>query len=365
MKVFISSVIHGYGHYRDGVAEIIKELGYVAIRSEDFPAQPNTPQQACLQEVRESNVMVLLLGAKYGTIQPSGLSATQEEYKEAERIGKSVLVFIESNTEPDQRQKQFIDKFRSWNSGKIFDYFSNLTELKSKVMRSLHRLALDNAGPFDSGSVTKRAEDFIENDLTNRGDTLLLFSLVGSPKNQIIRPVVLNDSNFQQRIDQYAKAEHSVLESNEKTNKSIRNKWLILQQSFANIKLSQDGEIVIHKNLMANRDYRDVLPVIIKESVSEHILGILQFCTNILDEIDTVKNIFQIAVAVRIAGNSSFPWRTEMDHKKSPNRINLGNPDKVMMPESLGPFARLVFERDLVMIRDDLFAVIEREVHHG
>ncbi len=367
MKVFISSVIYGYEDYRDGVAEIIEGLGYDAIRSEDFPAQPNTPQQACLQAVRESDVMVLLLGAKYGKIQPSGLSATQEEYEEAERVAKQVLVFIESNTDPDQEQKQFIDdNVKSWNSGKMLKYFSNLTDLKSKVMRSLHRLALDNAGPFDSSSLTKRAENLIKDDITNRNDPLLLFSLVGSPKNQIIRPAVLDNFDFQQRIVQYAeKAEYSVLESIGGTKISIRNTHLILQQSFANINLSQDGEIVIQKNLIKNLDHRDGLPVIIKERVSEHILGILQFCANMLDAIDTVRSISWIAVAVRIIGNRYTPWRTETEHKRNPNRINMGNSDKVMMPVSLKPFARLVLRKDLVMIRDDLVAVIEREVHHG
>jgi len=366
MKVFISSVIHGYGHYRDGVAEIIKELGYVAIRSEDFPAQPNTPQQACLQAVREADVMVLLLGAKYGTIQLSGLSATQEEYEEAEHVGKPILVFIESNTDPDQKQKQFIDQFRSWHSGKILDYFLNLSDLKYKIKRSLYQLdqSISNS-EFDSNSLVKRAESLIGGDITYR-EPLLLFSLVGGPKNQIIRPAVLNDFNFQQQIEQYAKKKnHSVLESNEKTNKSIRNKWLILQQVSATIQLSQDGEIVVKKNLIGNQDYRDGLPVIIKERVSEHILGILQFCANTLDKIDSAKSISRMIVSVRITGNQYTPWRTELEHKRNPNRINLGNLDEVMRPVSLTHFARLVLRRDLIDIRDDLVAVIEREVYHG
>lgn len=366
MKVFISSVIHGYGHYRDGVAEIIKELDYVAIRSEDFPAQPNTPQQACLQAVRESDVMVLLLGAKYGTIQQSDLSATQEEYEEAECFGKPVLVFVELNTDPDQRQKQFIDQFRSWYSGKLLDYFSNLSDLKCKVKRSLIQLYQSIASPeFDSNALVKRAERLIGGDITYR-EPLLLFSLVGSPNNQIIHPAVLNDLYFQQQIEQYAKKkEHSVLKSNEKTNKYIREKWLILQQVSANIQLSQDGEIVVSKNLMENQDYRDGLPVIIKERVSEHILGILQFCANTLDKIDSAKSISRMIVSVRITGNQYTPWRTELEHKRNPNRINLGNLDKAMGPVSLTHFARLVLRRDLIDIRDDLVAVIEREVHHG
>lgn len=366
MKVFISSVIYGYENYRDGVAEIVEELGFDVIRSEDIAAQPNTPQQACLQAVRESDVMVLLLGAKYGTIQSSDLSATQEEYEEAERGGKPVLVFIESNTDPDQRQRQFIDEFRSWHSGKMLDHFSNLSDLKYKVKRSLHQLAQNISSPeFDSNSLVKRAESLIGGDITNR-EPLLLFSLVGDSKNQIIRPAVLSKFDFQQQIEQYAKRnEHSVFESNKNTDKSIRNKWLILQQVSAKIRLSQDGEIVIQKHLMKNYDYRDGLPGIIKERVFEHIVGILQFCANVLDKIDIAKNISWIAVAVRITGNKYVPWRTEMEHKRNPNSMNLDSFYKEMKPVPLAPFARLGFRKDLDTIRDDLVAVVEREVHHG
>ena len=366
MKVFISSVIHDYGHYRDGVAKIIKGLGYEAIRSEDFPAHPNTPQQACLQEVRESDVMVLLLGAKYGTIQSSGLSATQEEFEEAEHGGKPVLVFIESNKHPDQKQEQFIDRIKHWNSGRTVKSFSNLSDLKYKVMRSLHQIILEISGPsVDRISLKEKAERLIDGDFDN-SKPWLSFSLVGDPKNQIIRPAVLDDLDFQQQIEQNAKKnEHSVLESNEKINKYIENKCLILQQSSANIKISQDGEIVIQKYLMKNYNHRDGLPVIIKERVSEHISGILHCCANILDTIDTSKNISWIAVAIRITGNKYIPWRTETEHKKSPNGMNVNSLHKVMKPISLKPFARLALRSNLHNIREDLVAVIDREVYHG
>lgn len=366
MKVFISSVIHGYGHYRDGVAEIIKGLGYESIRSEDFSAQPHTPQQACLQAVRESDVMVLLLGEKYGTEQTSGLSATHEEFEEAKRGGKPVLVFVESKTCFDQKQEQLIDKIKRWDSGQTLKNFSNLADLKCKVMRSLHKLILDISSPsVDSTSLKERAEYLIDGDFNNR-EPWLSFSLVGNLKNQIIRPAMLGNSDFWQRIDQYAKKEeYPVLEGNKETKISIEKEWLILQQISANIHLCQDGEIVIQKYLMKNHNYRDSLPVIIKERVSEHISGILHFCANTLDEIDTGNNISWISVAIRITGNKNTPLRTEAEHKENPNRINVDSFYKVMKPISLAPFARLALRRDLIDIREDLVAVIDREVYHG
>ena len=46
-----------------------REPGYAVIAAEDFGASPGSPQQVCLAGVREADVVVLLLGARYGTPQ--------------------------------------------------------------------------------------------------------------------------------------------------------------------------------------------------------------------------------------------------------------------------------------------------------
>ncbi len=54
MRVFISSVITGYEHFRVAVAAAVESLGHEVIRAEDFGASPGTPQQACLGGVRRA-----------------------------------------------------------------------------------------------------------------------------------------------------------------------------------------------------------------------------------------------------------------------------------------------------------------------
>ena len=83
MQVFISSVVSGMQEFREAAATGARTLGHEVKRSEDFPASPATPQQACLAGVRWADVVILLLGSRYGQVQPSGLSATHEEYEEA------------------------------------------------------------------------------------------------------------------------------------------------------------------------------------------------------------------------------------------------------------------------------------------
>jgi uncharacterized protein DUF4062 len=100
VKVFISSVIAGMEDHRAAAREAAESLGYTVIAAEDFRASPSSPQQVCLGGVRDADVVVLLLGARYGTLQASGLSPTHEEYREA-RGTKPVLVFVHTGVTPE------------------------------------------------------------------------------------------------------------------------------------------------------------------------------------------------------------------------------------------------------------------------
>ena len=97
VKVFISSVVGGLEPFRDAAAEVAALLRHEVKRSEDFGASTEAPQQACLAGVRWADVVVLLLGVRYGDPQPSGISATHEEYRE----GKSrcpVLALVQQGS---------------------------------------------------------------------------------------------------------------------------------------------------------------------------------------------------------------------------------------------------------------------------
>ena len=113
MRVFISSVITGYEQFRDAVAAAVESLGHEVVRAEDFGALPETPQQACLDGVRGADVVVLLAGARYGAVQASGRSPTDEEYREA-RESKQVLVFVERVADREPKQEALLAEVQGW-----------------------------------------------------------------------------------------------------------------------------------------------------------------------------------------------------------------------------------------------------------
>src|SRR3954453_17349737 len=116
MKVFVSSLISGYESFRNAVVEAAEMLGHRVLRAEDLGATSASPQQACLRLVRESDVVVLLIGERYGAVQHSGMSATHEEYREA-RERKPVLVFVEDLATRDERQAAFLVEVQDWATG--------------------------------------------------------------------------------------------------------------------------------------------------------------------------------------------------------------------------------------------------------
>jgi hypothetical protein len=65
------------------------------IRAEQFSAMPNSPQVACLTGLRQADVVLLVLGRRYGEPLSNGLSPTHEEFNEA-RTSKPLFVFVQS-----------------------------------------------------------------------------------------------------------------------------------------------------------------------------------------------------------------------------------------------------------------------------
>src|SRR5881394_3744465 len=105
MNVFISSLIRDMGPFRAAARRSVEALGHRPLLAEDFGAVAGSPQIVCLTGLRQADVVVLVLGEAYGAKQPSGLSATHEEYREA-RGKKPVLAFVQRGIHPDADQAE-------------------------------------------------------------------------------------------------------------------------------------------------------------------------------------------------------------------------------------------------------------------
>jgi len=130
-RVFISST-GDLRAERDAVENALSELEINAERFEAWPATPNAPVDECLLKVRGSDVFILLLGFKYGSISPEGISATHSEYRKAQEIRLPILAFILDYMKPEDAQQRFIEEVRK-------DTFAPRVESRDRLSKLVKR----------------------------------------------------------------------------------------------------------------------------------------------------------------------------------------------------------------------------------
>jgi len=101
LRIFVSSTSEDLEKERRRVLEGIGRLDFQAVAMESFGADSRQPIEVCLENVRNSNLYIVIVGHKYGSIvAETGKSYTQMEYEEARKIGLHCLVYLRSDKVP-------------------------------------------------------------------------------------------------------------------------------------------------------------------------------------------------------------------------------------------------------------------------
>jgi hypothetical protein len=206
MRIFISSLISGFELQRAAARRAVTTLRHDPVMAEDFGAQPNSPQIACLQGLRGSDVVALMLGEDYGFVPPgSSLSATHQEYREA-RETKPVLAFVQQGISPGPEQAAFIAEVQGWEGGLFRGGFVGVDDLQDGVTRALHDVTLANAtAPVDEQEMTARAIALLAPENSNQMTPAMLdLVVVGGPRQRILRPAELEAPGLSEQLEQSA-----------------------------------------------------------------------------------------------------------------------------------------------------------------
>lgn len=139
MKVFISSVVRGFEQFRAAAKDAVETLDMKPIMSEHFGARSYSSEHACLTEVDQCDVYVLILGANYGYEPQPGLSVTQQEFHQAVSKRKPILVFIHK-TDFDAKQAVFVNEVSDYKLGLFRASFSDSQELLKVIVQGLSRM---------------------------------------------------------------------------------------------------------------------------------------------------------------------------------------------------------------------------------
>lgn len=363
MKVFISSVVGDFKHFRAAAAEAIETLGHRVLRSEDFPALAGTPQQACLAAVRDADVVALLLGERYGPVQESGLSATHEEYREAREL-KPVLVFIEDGITPDPAQQGFMDEVEAWATGHVRGVFDTPEDLRARLTRALHEheLAL-STGLVDPAEMLERANAMLPRRSAMAASPQLILAMVGGPYQQVLRPAELEDPELARNVQREALfGDHAVLDASHGTEGRIEGTALTFRQSEGSVTVDQTGSVMVGQPpRRATPRAVAELPALIEEDIRDALVRGVRFAGWALGLIDPTHRLTHVAVVAHLASAGYMPWRTRAEHQASPiaGQIAMGGQDPTV---TLTPVTRhrQALTHDADRIVEDLVALLRR-----
>jgi len=363
MKIFISSLITGMEAFRAAARDAISELGYDPVMAEDFGAKVHSPQVACLDGVRQSGLVVLLLGAEYGARQTSGLSATHEEYREAKGI-RPIIAFVQDGITPAADQAEFIREVQAWEGGLFRGSFSTPEQLKGRVIRAIHEWQVSTAaGPLDPEELLRQAVSNVtaEQGGYRRGLPSLVLSVAAGPSQAVLRPSEIEKPELARRLLQEALfGQHAIFSTAAGNESGIEGNSLVIQQGQEErvIKLDPQGGLLFRLKL----EQQHMGMVVIKEQLEQQIVSALKYAAWVLDQIDPTQRLTHVALAVSITDANSIVIRTQSEHDASPNSFSMGFGQRDDRPVYLTPPHRLraALNHEAEHLAEDLITLLRR-----
>lgn len=147
-QVFVSSTFRDLEEERQEVMHALLELDCMPSGMELFPAANETQWNLIKKVIDDCDYYVLILGGRYGSIGPDGISYTEMEYRYALATGKPTVAFLHRNpgkiiadkSESTEEGKEKLKAFRESVEKKLCKHWESAQELGSVVSRSLIQL---------------------------------------------------------------------------------------------------------------------------------------------------------------------------------------------------------------------------------
>jgi hypothetical protein len=167
LTVFLCSTYADLCEERERVLDAVRRLQLQHDSMEFFGARANLPIETCLAEVRRSDVLVVVVGHRYGSLAPDlGMSFSEAEYREGQRLGKPCLVYLRDENAPvlpkhferDPDKLRLLERWKDALSTRhTIAKFSDPHELALQVAADLSRTiqALEDAERTRSESATQ------------------------------------------------------------------------------------------------------------------------------------------------------------------------------------------------------------------
>lgn len=175
-RIFVSSTKEDLVPYREAVESALTSMEHIPLGMEFFVSSPESPIDVCLSTVRRSQLYIVIVGMRYGSIEEgSGKSFTELEYDEAVKNNIPILAFIIDEEqcailpkyvdvgEKAEKLKDFKTKLNSSYLVSRFVSVDNLKQLVEKSVRqTIDKITSDNAEKENIKKNTKELTDYVE-----------------------------------------------------------------------------------------------------------------------------------------------------------------------------------------------------------
>jgi hypothetical protein len=130
-QIFVSSTFSDLVEERQAVSRAILDMGHIPAGMEMFPAADIEQLTYIKKVIDECDYYVLIIGARYGSLDEDGVSYTQREFQYAVETDKTVLAFLHKDMDSvplgsgliDQSQKMTVAA-RATAEKKVFGHRS-------------------------------------------------------------------------------------------------------------------------------------------------------------------------------------------------------------------------------------------------
>ncbi len=154
-QVFVSSTYKDLVEERQEVMQALLELDCIPVGMELFPAADDDQWTLIKGLIDDCDYYILIVGGRYGSVNPEGISYTQMEYEYAIEKGIPVISFLHKKpenipvgkSESEKALKKKLEDFKKTVQQKMCKYYESPIELGSVVSRSLVRLIKDKPQP--------------------------------------------------------------------------------------------------------------------------------------------------------------------------------------------------------------------------
>lgn len=146
-QFFVSSTYEDLKEAREKVIETILRNYHIPIGMEMFSARDEEQWEIIKETIDDSDYYIVIIGHRYGSMTPDGISYTEKEYDYAKSKDIPILAFIKDRdapTKPKQRDDdpekiKKLDKFIKKVSGKMRETWSNTDDLANRITTAVHK----------------------------------------------------------------------------------------------------------------------------------------------------------------------------------------------------------------------------------